>query len=300
MPDHALTVDQNLALRSASKRLADEFEGTFGEETIELFLTSSYDQFANRATAVNFLPIMAERFARQRLKALARVEGRAHDGLPIVLFLCVHNAGRSQMALGWFQHLAGDHAVGVVRWLRARQRGESGRDRSDGRGRHRYRQGVPQALDRRDRAGRRRGRHDGLRRRVPTVPRQALRRLGARRSGRPECRSGTTDPRRNRRDVSASCSPAWACRSPEVVLTLMCAPPKVEREGFTRRARLWRAARSTRFRGRIRRRRLGPCAAIAPRSPRSRSTTRRSISARSTKARVGSTFGLVDGPMQST
>ena len=30
---------------------------------------------------------------------------------PTVLFLCVHNAGRSQMALGWFNHLAGDRAV---------------------------------------------------------------------------------------------------------------------------------------------------------------------------------------------
>lgn len=30
---------------------------------------------------------------------------------PGVLFLCVHNAGRSQMALGWFEHLAGDRAV---------------------------------------------------------------------------------------------------------------------------------------------------------------------------------------------
>ena len=30
---------------------------------------------------------------------------------PEVLFLCVHNAGRSQMALGWFRHLAGDRAV---------------------------------------------------------------------------------------------------------------------------------------------------------------------------------------------
>ena len=28
-----------------------------------------------------------------------------------MLFLCVHNAGRSQMALGWFEHLAGDRAV---------------------------------------------------------------------------------------------------------------------------------------------------------------------------------------------
>ena len=39
------------------------------------------------------------------------VEGKATDGLPTVLFLCVHNAGRSQMALGWFNHLAGDRAV---------------------------------------------------------------------------------------------------------------------------------------------------------------------------------------------
>lgn len=30
---------------------------------------------------------------------------------PAVLFLCVHNAGKSQMALGFFQHLAGDRAV---------------------------------------------------------------------------------------------------------------------------------------------------------------------------------------------
>jgi protein-tyrosine-phosphatase len=39
------------------------------------------------------------------------VEGLGHDGRPAVLFLCVHNAGRSQMALGWFNHLAGGRAV---------------------------------------------------------------------------------------------------------------------------------------------------------------------------------------------
>jgi arsenate reductase (thioredoxin) len=105
------TVDQQLALRSAIARLADEFEGVFGDETIERFVTTSWDQFAGQATTINFLPILAERFARQRLHALARVEGRPDGGVPIVLFLCVHNAGRSQMALGWFQHLAGDRAL---------------------------------------------------------------------------------------------------------------------------------------------------------------------------------------------
>jgi len=32
-------------------------------------------------------------------------------GRPAVLFLCVHNAGRSQMALGWFKHLARGRAI---------------------------------------------------------------------------------------------------------------------------------------------------------------------------------------------
>ncbi|HEV7420473.1 MAG TPA: arsenate reductase ArsC [Mycobacterium sp.] len=32
---------------------------------------------------------------------------------PTVLFLCTHNAGRSQMALGFFSHLAGDRATAL-------------------------------------------------------------------------------------------------------------------------------------------------------------------------------------------
>ena len=39
------------------------------------------------------------------------VDERGNHGLPSVLFLCVHNAGRSQMALGWFNHLARDRAI---------------------------------------------------------------------------------------------------------------------------------------------------------------------------------------------
>ena len=112
MPDlDSLTADQRLALLTAAKILQKEFAGVFSTETIELFLQTSYDQFADRAKFTNFLPLMAERFARQRLTALARVEGKHSDGTPIVLFLCVHNAGRSQMALGWFNRLAGGQAI---------------------------------------------------------------------------------------------------------------------------------------------------------------------------------------------
>jgi arsenate reductase (thioredoxin) len=111
---HDLSIDQRLALKTAAANLGREFDGTFGVETIERFLHSSYDQFAERANIARFLPLLAERFARQRLRALAKVEGLAHSdesGKPIVLFLCTHNAGRSQMAMGFFTHLAGDAAV---------------------------------------------------------------------------------------------------------------------------------------------------------------------------------------------
>jgi arsenate reductase len=60
---------------------------------------------------LHYLPLLAERFARQRLRALAKVEGKHAIGVPVVLFLCTHNAGRSQMALGFFTHLADDRAV---------------------------------------------------------------------------------------------------------------------------------------------------------------------------------------------
>jgi protein-tyrosine-phosphatase len=106
-----IALDQQVALKTAATRLAEEFAGTFNTETIERFLHSSYDQFAGTATMLNFLPLLAERFARQRLQAMAKVEGHGSDGKPIVLFLCVHNAGRSQVALGFFNHYAGENAV---------------------------------------------------------------------------------------------------------------------------------------------------------------------------------------------
>jgi len=106
-----LSLDDSLALKTAATRLSTEFTDVFGPETIQSFLHTSFDQFADRATVTRFLPLIAERFARQRLQALAKVEGLHLDGKPTVLFLCVHNAGRSQMAMGFFTHLAGDRAV---------------------------------------------------------------------------------------------------------------------------------------------------------------------------------------------
>ncbi|MFP5257166.1 MAG: arsenate reductase ArsC [Acidimicrobiia bacterium] len=100
------------ALEPAVRAITADLGHQLEAQTIEQFVASSYEQLASRARITTYLPLMTERFARQRLRAFAKVEGRAEEGVPTVLFLCVHNAGRSQMALGWFTHLAGDQAVG--------------------------------------------------------------------------------------------------------------------------------------------------------------------------------------------
>ena len=97
-----LTLDQQLALRTAAGRLQERFDGVFSTETLERFLHHSYDEFADRAAVAQWLPLMA-RFAHSAPHC-ACPHRRARFRLrPVVLFLCVHNAGRSQMALGFFR-----------------------------------------------------------------------------------------------------------------------------------------------------------------------------------------------------
>ena len=79
----------------------------FGVETIQRFVDDSLAALAG-ARINSFIPLFTERFARQRLQALAKVEGMVEGGVPSVLFLCTHNAGRSQMAAGWMRRLAAD------------------------------------------------------------------------------------------------------------------------------------------------------------------------------------------------
>jgi hypothetical protein len=83
----------------AAARLADEFKGVFSEETIARYIADSLDLLDNSRINV-FVPVLAHRFARERLRALAQVEGKLTTEEPEVLFVCIHNAGRSQMAAG--------------------------------------------------------------------------------------------------------------------------------------------------------------------------------------------------------
>jgi arsenate reductase len=103
-----LTTGEQLQIREAAGRLQRRFDGRLNAETIERFMNDSLDTLVSRATTSTWVPLLAERFARDRLRALIRLESDAVSLHPSVLFLCVHNAGRSQMAAGWMRHLGGD------------------------------------------------------------------------------------------------------------------------------------------------------------------------------------------------
>ena len=99
------------ALRNAARDLHDKFDGVFARETIQEVLEESYLSLAATATVSRWLVLSAERFARQRLEALVHAETPTRGRAPAVLFLCVHNAGRSQMALGFFHYRAQGRAL---------------------------------------------------------------------------------------------------------------------------------------------------------------------------------------------
>jgi protein-tyrosine-phosphatase len=86
-------------VEKAADALQDEFAGTFTRETIARYIAESVDLLGDSKINV-FVPVLAHRFARERLKALGQAEGLLTKEQPEVLFVCVQNAGRSQIAAG--------------------------------------------------------------------------------------------------------------------------------------------------------------------------------------------------------
>jgi arsenate reductase (thioredoxin) len=79
--------------------LVDEFRGIFSRETIDRYVQESLEELP-AARFTDFVPVLVHRFARERLRALGQSQGTIAKDIPEVLFVCVQNSGRSQMAAG--------------------------------------------------------------------------------------------------------------------------------------------------------------------------------------------------------
>ncbi|HET7051327.1 MAG TPA: arsenate reductase ArsC [Solirubrobacteraceae bacterium] len=112
-------------LEATAQRLSDEFRGVFSSETLFRYVGVAYEQVGDRPTVgPNFLPVIIERFAREQLWAIAQADGMIEKPLPEVLFVCEHNAGRSQMAARLTAHLSNG-------WIAVRSAGSHPEERID-------------------------------------------------------------------------------------------------------------------------------------------------------------------------
>lgn len=90
-----------------ARDLAYRFSSVFSPETVAKYVAESYLLLSERAHIQTYLPSLTTRFASDRLSALATANGLILQGTPEVLFVCVQNAGRSQMAAAMLRYLAG-------------------------------------------------------------------------------------------------------------------------------------------------------------------------------------------------
>ena len=90
------TIDHVLTRLGAD--LTSKFAGIFSTETIERYVHESYVALHRTAKLKRYVPVLAGHFAEERLTALAQSQGALDKTVPEILFVCVHNAGRSQMA----------------------------------------------------------------------------------------------------------------------------------------------------------------------------------------------------------
>ncbi|WP_156759064.1 arsenate reductase ArsC [Microbacterium karelineae] len=105
--EHGLA-DVTPILTRASERLASRFDGIVSAETVERVVFESYATLARSARITEHLPALAEHFAGDRLTALGQSRGMIPKPHPEILFVCVQNSGRSQMAAAITTLVAGD------------------------------------------------------------------------------------------------------------------------------------------------------------------------------------------------
>jgi arsenate reductase len=100
--------DVETQLLTSANRLHSVFKKYLSLETVEKYLFESY-QLLESSSAVKIYQIsIAERFARDRLYALLKSDNLQPSDTVDILFVCVHNSGRSQMAAGFTAKLGGD------------------------------------------------------------------------------------------------------------------------------------------------------------------------------------------------
>jgi protein-tyrosine-phosphatase len=139
--EHAteLSPETKWHIDKAVEVLVEEFGDHQTPETIQRIMDDSVRSLVDQAAVEDFLPVLAHRFTRERLKALARASG-PERATPDVLFVGLGDTGRGQMAAALVTlrsegrvvaHSAGSSAAAVVDPAVLEVMGELGVDLSE-------------------------------------------------------------------------------------------------------------------------------------------------------------------------
>lgn len=101
-----MEIDRDTLTRQLVDDLSYSYRGVFDTDQIETAVNGAWDLLEPRSTIRAFLPVLVARQAREQLMATAQAEGKVAKKVPELLFVCVHNAGRSQMAAALAEHLS--------------------------------------------------------------------------------------------------------------------------------------------------------------------------------------------------
>ena len=106
-----------LHLRKCRESLQADFGEVHEQATIDQIFDDSVQLLRGEGNFDDYIPALAEKLARDRLKASAQTGGRVAKDVPEVLFLALHDTGRGQMGAAIMQQLAANrvsvHSAGT-------------------------------------------------------------------------------------------------------------------------------------------------------------------------------------------
>ena len=96
-----------LALKKARDAVHRDFDALLSAAQVDSIFNDSLDKLQGQGKFEDYVPALAEKLARDRLKGAALASGALSRSVPEVLFVALHNTGRGQMGAAIMRKLAG-------------------------------------------------------------------------------------------------------------------------------------------------------------------------------------------------
>jgi protein-tyrosine-phosphatase len=99
--------EASLHVKTSRENLHADYDELLGAAEVDAVFDDSLTRLQGEDKIQDFVPALAEKLTRERLKASAQHRGLLTKSVPQVLFVALHDTGRGQMGAALMQELAG-------------------------------------------------------------------------------------------------------------------------------------------------------------------------------------------------